>query len=101
MHSQHCNLTAIVLSCGLFCTGIQLATVILAGIRLNRKTLIVGDYRNPYPQSLLHQRQLIGRSFGVTTRIAHLRRGPSLVASKDLTLIEVSPCKSPAALQLG
>ena len=37
----------------------------------------------------------------MTTRIAHLRRGPSLVVSKDLTLIEVSPCKSPAALQLG
>jgi len=55
IHSQYCNLTAIVLSCGLFCTGIQLATVILAGIRLNRKTLIVGYYRNTYPQSSLHQ----------------------------------------------
>jgi hypothetical protein len=37
----------------------------------------------------------------VTARTALLRRGPSLVESKDLTISEVSPRKSPAALQLG
>ena len=54
MHSQHCNLTAIVLSCGLFCTGIQLATVILAGIRLIQKTILLGKTDSSSPSSL-HQ----------------------------------------------
>ena len=43
VHSQYCNLTAFVLSCGLSCPGVQLATDTFVGIRQIQKTLIVGE----------------------------------------------------------
>jgi len=99
VHSQYCKLTAFVLSCGLYSSVYSSPLLHVLGVRLNQKTLIVGEILKSLPHFI--SSLLIGRSIVVTTRTALLRRGPSLVASKDLTISEVSPRKSPAALQLG
>ena len=51
IHSQYCNLTAFVLSCGLFCPGVQLATDTFVGIRLIQKTILLGKTDSSSPKS--------------------------------------------------
>ena len=51
IHSQYCNLTAFVLSCGLFCPGVQLATDTFVGIRPSQKTILLGKTDSSSPIS--------------------------------------------------